>query len=55
MWYLIFRQHHRIRNGLLRIKALKKGTSRVKIKIFAAAKGNYNAGSKTVTVTVKVK
>lgn len=36
-------------------KGLKKGTYKVKIQIRAAARGYYNAGSKTVTVTVKVK
>ena len=36
-------------------KGLKKGTYKVKIQIKAAARGYYNAGSKTVTVTVKVK
>ena len=36
-------------------KGLKKGTYRVKVKITAAARGNYNAGSRTVTITVKVK
>ena len=36
-------------------KGVKKGTYKAKIKISAAAKGNYKAGSKTVTVTVKVK
>lgn len=36
-------------------KGLKKGTYKVKAQIKAAARGNYNAGSKTVTVTVKVK
>lgn len=36
-------------------KGLKKGTYKVKIQIKAAARGCYNAGSKTVTVTVKVK
>lgn len=36
-------------------KGLKKGTYKVKVQIKAAARGNYNAGSKTVTVTVKVK
>lgn len=36
-------------------KGLKKGTYRVKIQIKAAARGYYNARSKTVTVTVKVK
>ena len=36
-------------------KGIKKGTYKTKIKVSAAAKGNYKAGSKTVTVTVKVK
>ena len=36
-------------------KGLKKGTYRVKVQIRSAAKGNYNAGSRTVTVTVRVK
>lgn len=36
-------------------KGLKKGTYRVKVQIKSAAKGNYNAGSRTVTVTVRVK
>lgn len=36
-------------------KGLKKGTYKVKVQIKAAARGSYNAGSKTVTVTVKVK
>ena len=36
-------------------KGIKKGTYKAKIKVSAAAKGNYKAGSKTVTVTVKVK
>lgn len=36
-------------------KGLKKGTYKVKIQIRTAARGYYNAGSKTVTVTVKVK
>ena len=36
-------------------KGLKKGTYRVKVRIAAAAKGNYSAGSRTVTITVKVK
>ena len=36
-------------------KGAKKGTYKLKVRISAAAKGNYNAGSKTVTVTVKVK
>lgn len=36
-------------------KGLKKGTYKVKVKISAAAKGNYSAGSRIVTITVKVK
>lgn len=36
-------------------KGLKKGTYRVKVQIKSAAKGNYNAASRTMTVTVKVK
>lgn len=36
-------------------KGIKKGTYKVKIKVSAAAKGTYKAGTKTVTVTVKVK
>ena len=36
-------------------KGLKKGTYRVKVQIKSAAKGSYNAATKTVTVTVKVK
>ena len=36
-------------------KGVKKGTYTAKIKVSAAAKGNYKAESKTVTVTVKVK
>ena len=36
-------------------KRTKKGTYKVKVKISAAAAGNYNAGSKTVTFTIKVK
>lgn len=36
-------------------KGTKKGTYKVKVKISAAAAGNYNAGSKTVTFTIKVK
>ena len=43
-------------NGRITVKkGAKKGTYRVKIRISAAARGNYNAGSRTVTVTVKVK
>lgn len=36
-------------------KGLKKGTYRVKVQIKSAAKGNYTAGRRTVTVTVRVK
>ena len=36
-------------------KGLKKGTYRAKVQIKSAAKGNYTAGSRTVTVTVRVK
>lgn len=36
-------------------KGLKKGTYKVKIKVTAAGNANYKAGSKTVTVTIKVK
>lgn len=36
-------------------KGMAKGTYKVKVKVSAAAKGNYKAGSKTVTITVKVK
>ena len=36
-------------------KGSKKGTYKIKVKISAAAAGNYNAGSKTVTFTIKVK
>ena len=36
-------------------KGLKKGTYRVKVQIKSAAKGNYTAGSRTVTVAVRVK
>ena len=43
-------------NGRITVKkGAKKGTYRVKVRISAAAKGNFNAGSKTVTITVKVK
>ena len=43
-------------NGRITVKkGTKKGTYKVKIRISAAARGNFNAGSKTVTVTVKVK
>ena len=36
-------------------KGTKKGTYTAKVKVSAAAKGNYKAASKTVTVKVKVK
>lgn len=36
-------------------KKTKKGTYKIKVKVSAAAKGNYKAGSRTVTITVKVK
>ena len=36
-------------------KGLKKGTYKVKIKVSAAGNTNYKKGSKTVTVTIKVK
>lgn len=36
-------------------KGLKKGTYKIKVQVKAAAKGNYKAGTNTVTVTVKVK
>lgn len=36
-------------------KGTKKGTYKVKVKVSAAAAGSYNAGSKTVTYTIKVK
>lgn len=36
-------------------KGLKKGTYKVKVQIKSTAKGNYTAGSRTVTVTVRVK
>lgn len=36
-------------------KGLKKGTYKIKLKVSAAAKGNYKAASKVITVTVKVK
>ena len=43
-------------NGKITVKkGLKKGTYKIRVKISAKAKGNYNAGSKTVSVTVKVK
>jgi major membrane immunogen (membrane-anchored lipoprotein) len=43
-------------NGKITVKkGLKKGTYKVKVKIYSKATTRYNAGSKTVLVTVKVK
>ena len=43
-------------NGKITVKkGLKKGTYKIKVKIASKATANYNAGSKTVLVTVKVK
>ena len=36
-------------------KGMKKGNYKIKVQIKAAAKGNYKAGTKTVTIIVKVK
>ena len=36
-------------------KKAKKGTYKIKVKVSAAAAGNYTAGARTVTITVKVK
>lgn len=36
-------------------KGTKKGTYKVKVRVRAAVKGKYNAGSKDVTITVRVK
>ena len=36
-------------------KGTKKGTCKVRIKATAAAKGSYAKGTKTFTVTIKVK
>ena len=36
-------------------KGMKKGNYKIKVQIKAAAKGNYKAGTKTVTLIVKVK
>ena len=44
------------KNGNITVaKGLKKGTYKIKIKITAAGNSTYKAGSKTVTVTIKVK
>ena len=43
-------------NGKITVKkGLKKGTYKIKVKISAKATANYNAGTKTVFVTVRVK
>ena len=43
-------------NGKITVKkGLKKGTYKIKVKISSKATANYNAGTKTVLVTVKVK
>ena len=43
-------------NGKITVKkGLKKGTYKIKVKISAKATANYNAGIKTVLVTVRVK
>ena len=44
------------KTGTLTVKkGLKKGTYKVKVQITSKATGSYNAGKKTVTVTVRVK
>ncbi|MBQ3292269.1 MAG: hypothetical protein IJH43_07830 [Mogibacterium sp.] len=44
------------KNGKITVKkGLKKGTYKIKVKVTAAGNDNYLAGSKTVTVTIKVK
>ena len=43
-------------NGKITVKkGLKKGTYKIKVKISSRATANYNAGTKTVFVTVRVK
>ena len=43
------------KNGRITVKkGLKKGTYNVKLKVTAAGNANYRAGSKTITVTLKV-
>lgn len=43
-------------NGKITVKkGLKKGTYKIKVKISAKSTANYNAGTKTVLVTVRVK
>ena len=44
------------KTGVLSVrKGTKKGTYKVTVKVQAAAKGKYNAGTKNVTVTISVK
>ena len=44
------------KTGALTVKkGLKKGTYKVKVQITSKATGSYNAGKKTVTVTVRIK
>ena len=44
------------KTGVLSVrKGAKAGTYKVKVRVKAAAKGKYNAGTKDVTVTIKVK
>lgn len=44
------------KTGVLSVrKGAKKGTYKVTVRVKAAAKGNYNAGTKNVTVTIRVK
>ena len=43
------------KTGTIKIKKkLKKGTYKVKVAVTAAGNGNYNKGTKTAVVTVKV-
>ena len=43
-------------NGRVTVKkGMKKGTYKAVIRVYAGAKGNYNSGYKTVTVTVRVR
>lgn len=43
-------------NGRVTVKkGMKKGTYKTVIRVYAGAKGNYNSGYKTVTVTVRVR
>lgn len=44
------------KTGVLSVrKGAKKGTYKVTVRVKAAAKGNYNAGTRNVTVTIRVK